>query len=187
MTTGNFQDGCAGRRISTHRWGADARGSIGDRVRSFAADLARWWQARNCGHSLAELSDHQLLDIGLVRRDAVPHATFRAWLARPDTGPLLAQRIASAGGTAASRGRDRLIAAFGAIRASAAGFRTADPALRGAAVLLPAWRIARTLVEWRARAMDRRALAMLDDHLLRDIGLSRADVEREVSKPFWRR
>ena len=24
-------------------------------------------------------------------------------------------------------------------------------------------------------------------HILRDIGLSRADVEREVSKPFWRR
>jgi uncharacterized protein YjiS (DUF1127 family) len=26
----------------------------------------------------------------------------------------------------------------------------------------------------------------LDDHLLHDIGLSRSDVEREASKPFWR-
>lgn len=46
--------------------------------------------------------------------------------------------------------------------------------------------IARRLVEWRARATQRRVLAMLNDHILQDIGLSRADVEREVSKPFWR-
>ena len=31
-----------------------------------------------------------------------------------------------------------------------------------------------------------RALAALDDHTLQDIGLSRCDVEREVTKPFWR-
>jgi uncharacterized protein YjiS (DUF1127 family) len=34
--------------------------------------------------------------------------------------------------------------------------------------------------------MQRRTLAMLNDHMLKDIGLSRVDVEREVSKPFWR-
>jgi uncharacterized protein YjiS (DUF1127 family) len=34
--------------------------------------------------------------------------------------------------------------------------------------------------------MQRRILAMLDDHMLKDIGLTRMDVEREISKPFWR-
>jgi uncharacterized protein YjiS (DUF1127 family) len=36
------------------------------------------------------------------------------------------------------------------------------------------------------RARQRRDLAALSDHALRDIGLSRADVELEVGKPFWR-
>jgi uncharacterized protein YjiS (DUF1127 family) len=39
---------------------------------------------------------------------------------------------------------------------------------------------------WLQRARDRRALQRLDDHMLHDIGLSFADVEREASKPFWR-
>jgi len=26
----------------------------------------------------------------------------------------------------------------------------------------------------------------MDDRLLRDIGLSRADAKREINKPFWR-
>jgi uncharacterized protein YjiS (DUF1127 family) len=37
-----------------------------------------------------------------------------------------------------------------------------------------------------ARARQRRALARLDDRLLRDIGLSSADVADELAKPFWR-
>jgi uncharacterized protein YjiS (DUF1127 family) len=41
------------------------------------------------------------------------------------------------------------------------------------------------LIEWRKRAVQRRTLAMLDDHMLKDIGLSRMDVEREISRPFW--
>jgi uncharacterized protein YjiS (DUF1127 family) len=36
------------------------------------------------------------------------------------------------------------------------------------------------------RRAQRIALSELDDHLLRDIGLSRADARRELSKPFWR-
>ena len=39
---------------------------------------------------------------------------------------------------------------------------------------------------WAERAAERRHLAQLDDHLLRDIGLNRADVEGVTSKPFWR-
>ena len=43
-----------------------------------------------------------------------------------------------------------------------------------------------TFLEWRERARQRHALARLDDRMLRDIGLSRADVYREYRKPFWR-
>jgi len=36
------------------------------------------------------------------------------------------------------------------------------------------------------RARSRRELQTLDDYALRDIGLTRADVWREASKPRWR-
>ena len=39
---------------------------------------------------------------------------------------------------------------------------------------------------WQQRAAQRRHLAALDDALLRDIGISRADAVREAAKPFWR-
>jgi uncharacterized protein YjiS (DUF1127 family) len=42
------------------------------------------------------------------------------------------------------------------------------------------------LLLWQQRARDRRQLAGLDNHMLRDIGMSRADLEPEVTKPFWR-
>lgn len=42
------------------------------------------------------------------------------------------------------------------------------------------------LCEWQDRQRQRRDLAQLSDEVLHDIGLTRADVEREVSKPFWR-
>lgn len=42
------------------------------------------------------------------------------------------------------------------------------------------------LLEWQERAEQRRALARLDDYMLRDIGLTRADVAAEHAKPFWR-
>ena len=46
------------------------------------------------------------------------------------------------------------------------------------------WILGRLFV-WQERAIQRHSLAMLDDHGLRDIGLTRADVVREISKPFW--
>ena len=42
-----------------------------------------------------------------------------------------------------------------------------------------------TVLDWQDRARQRRQMAMMDDHLLRDIGLSRADLECEYAKPFW--
>ncbi len=46
-------------------------------------------------------------------------------------------------------------------------------------------RLIDTLLDWQERARQRHHLSGLDDHLLRDIGLSRADVEHETAKPFW--
>jgi uncharacterized protein YjiS (DUF1127 family) len=42
------------------------------------------------------------------------------------------------------------------------------------------------LADWSERRRQRRALEALPDHLLSDIGLSRADAEQEADKPFWR-
>jgi uncharacterized protein YjiS (DUF1127 family) len=42
------------------------------------------------------------------------------------------------------------------------------------------------LFTWLDRSRQRRHLSELDDRLLRDIGLSRADVEHEIALPFWR-
>jgi len=44
----------------------------------------------------------------------------------------------------------------------------------------------RILAGWAERARQRRALLTLDDRMLADIGLTRADVRREYDKPFWR-
>lgn len=40
--------------------------------------------------------------------------------------------------------------------------------------------------QWRQRAADLRHLRSLEDHILADMGLTRADVEREAHAPFWR-
>ena len=39
---------------------------------------------------------------------------------------------------------------------------------------------------WLERHRQRRALEQFSDHMLKDMGVSRADVERETSKQFWR-
>ena len=40
-------------------------------------------------------------------------------------------------------------------------------------------------MESRHRASERHLLATLDDRMLKDLCLSRADIEREIRKPFW--
>jgi uncharacterized protein YjiS (DUF1127 family) len=64
------------------------------------------------------------------------------------------------------------------------------PMRSGAAVLglllaLPLF-AAQIIAYWLELARQRRHLARLDDRMLKDIGLSRADVEQEIAKPFWR-
>jgi uncharacterized protein YjiS (DUF1127 family) len=58
---------------------------------------------------------------------------------------------------------------------------------RRARLLVTAMGWAAALVaRWIERARQRHALAELDDHLLRDIGVTRVEAAREVEKPFWR-
>lgn len=42
------------------------------------------------------------------------------------------------------------------------------------------------LLDWQETYRQRRHLREIGDHLLDDIGISRADAERESRKPVWR-
>jgi uncharacterized protein YjiS (DUF1127 family) len=46
-------------------------------------------------------------------------------------------------------------------------------------------RVAEIGLTWTDRARQRRQLTALSDHMLRDIGLTRADAWAEADKPFW--
>lgn len=46
-------------------------------------------------------------------------------------------------------------------------------------------RVADKLATWQNRAAERRQLLEMDDRLLQDMGISRADAFKEASKPFW--
>ena len=43
------------------------------------------------------------------------------------------------------------------------------------------------LLLWLQRRRERHQLAGLSDHVLKDIGVTRADVDGETRKAFWRR
>lgn len=45
--------------------------------------------------------------------------------------------------------------------------------------------LANRVLLWQELARERRHLHSLDDHMLKDMGLSRSDVEREAARPFW--
>jgi uncharacterized protein YjiS (DUF1127 family) len=68
--------------------------------------------------------------------------------------------------------------------------RAHAPETRWSSARTPAAGIAtRTLArlgQWRRRSRDRAQLARLDDRMLADIGISRAEAEFLVNKPFWR-
>ena len=69
------------------------------------------------------------------------------------------------------------------------------PALSAARLGL-AWRLRRgiqglvaigvmRLLRWQEVARQRRALLALSDSMLKDIGIGRAEAEREARRPFW--
>ena len=41
------------------------------------------------------------------------------------------------------------------------------------------------LLRWHELARQRRALLALNERMLRDIGITRAEAEREARRPFW--
>ena len=55
----------------------------------------------------------------------------------------------------------------------------------GASIWTLPERIADALYKWQRRASERHRLRQFSDHMLKDIGLSRADVGGEAGKPFW--
>jgi uncharacterized protein YjiS (DUF1127 family) len=54
-----------------------------------------------------------------------------------------------------------------------------------AAVATWAIRLGDGMLLWRERHRQRRALAGLSDHVLKDLGLSRCDAGQESGKRFW--
>jgi uncharacterized protein YjiS (DUF1127 family) len=75
-------------------------------------------------------------------------------------------------------------ARFGASYATLAGSAKDAPAhLVAQAWLAHAFE---QVLAWHERARQRRQLQQLSEHMLKDIGLSRADAAAEISKPFWR-
>ncbi|MQY41359.1 DUF1127 domain-containing protein [Epibacterium sp. SM1969] len=45
--------------------------------------------------------------------------------------------------------------------------------------------VAVLMTKWSQRRRTRQHLAELDDHMLKDIGISRDDARRESTLPFW--
>jgi uncharacterized protein YjiS (DUF1127 family) len=76
-----------------------------------------------------------------------------------------------------------MISTFGV---SGAGEHLVDRRTRHYTGLAVLRRAAHAVLASSERRRQRHALAALDDHLLRDIGLTRSAVRMEVSKPFWR-
>ncbi len=68
---------------------------------------------------------------------------------------------------------------FAGVDFKGAGFRALVRAKKIQALVLE------TLAGWQRRSETRHRMRQLDDHMLADVGLSRADLEREVRKPFW--
>jgi uncharacterized protein YjiS (DUF1127 family) len=66
--------------------------------------------------------------------------------------------------------------------------RPVAPRLAASGSGAAAWlRRARATVRlWQERSQARHELLALDDHLLRDVGLTPYDVRMEAYKPFWR-
>lgn len=50
----------------------------------------------------------------------------------------------------------------------------------------PLWKRAlQRVLRWHELARQRRELASMSDEALKDIGLSRADIQEEIERPFW--
>ncbi len=68
---------------------------------------------------------------------------------------------------------------------SLTNYQSTRPSLMARAAPL-AKRVARTLRVWGLRMRQRRAFPEIDDRELRDLRISRWELQRELGKPFWR-
>ncbi len=65
---------------------------------------------------------------------------------------------------------------------------TSGPRLRpGSGVVARSWliRALDALALWQERAAGRAHLAQMDERMLKDMGVGRAEADREAHKPFW--
>ncbi len=46
-------------------------------------------------------------------------------------------------------------------------------------------RMVALLLQWQGLARQRRRLGQLSEHMLADIGISRAEAQQEAERPFW--
>jgi uncharacterized protein YjiS (DUF1127 family) len=58
------------------------------------------------------------------------------------------------------------------------------PKLFGSTKIVVGW--LRIIGRWVERSRQRRALAELEDHFLDDIGVTKSEAAREITRPFWR-
>jgi len=67
-------------------------------------------------------------------------------------------------------------------------FQTRTPARRSMRYRIneAAQRAFATVQLWHRRSVERRQLAELDEHMLKDIGITHADALYLSSKPFWK-
>jgi uncharacterized protein YjiS (DUF1127 family) len=106
---------------------------------------------------------------------------------------LLAEARGMGGTTLVYRSGSRLVCetvrfdAFGRIVEAHAHYAEISALSRAKALAaaLPA-RIFDLVMTWIEREQERRQLAALDHHLLRDIGVTRCDALQEAGKPFWK-
>ncbi|MBM3545457.1 MAG: DUF1127 domain-containing protein [Alphaproteobacteria bacterium] len=47
-------------------------------------------------------------------------------------------------------------------------------------------RLSELLATWERRARERRMLAEMSPHMLKDLGIARSEASAESQKPFWR-
>jgi uncharacterized protein YjiS (DUF1127 family) len=140
--------------------GRTSRG-IGQRLSSAVAACIRSMRDAATERMLTDLGEHQLRDVGLSHVDSgrSPQCTLENRMLYASLGISPARDVGCLPTGSANR----------------RGMRA--PAFRRA------WHL---LSLWRQRVRQRRALAMLDEHDLQDISLTRSDAEWEARKPFWR-
>ena len=124
--------------------------------------------------------DYILKDIGVSREEIVGKALGNR--SGGETGKLGANHSCREAEEKVSWLRSCSINRLPTLRRSRLGKGRQPHSVLGTLLALPI-----ALQQWRNRSVQRRMLAGMSEYHLKDIGLSRADVEGEVAKHFWQR